>query len=346
MTIKAIFWALEQKSLKPIEQIVLVRLCDHANENTYNDEEGTYACFPRQQVLAARCNTTRRTIQNVINRLEDMGYLTTEPRFNDEGVQVSNIYKLHVKVKVDQVQKKGNLGDEKYSPPHEKNDKGGRNKFAPGGREIRTGGVSKFVPGGSPNSYLYNQEYNQEVNQRETPPAEVIENQPPPETPEPVPDSRTKFQMFLDWEPDEKTFTAYCASSGVDPRLITEAEKNEFRRHWSGEFVERTQAQWENRFVAALQFNRRKQLGKPQGQELELKPIEVLSDDELDRKNKIESLKITERELRQDLQHLQGLIKSNPNATKTAGRLEQQFNEKRSKLASVNDQLKSLSEDS
>ena len=311
MTIKAVFWALEQHDLKPIEQIVLIRLCDHANEKSYDEQEGTYYCFPRQQTLADRCNVNRRTILRVIERLQEMGYLTIETRFNDDGRQVSNVYKLNVSVKAEQVKKPDNSGCDKLShqddePEIEENPV--RQNVTAGVTKCHTGGVENVTPGvhqmshrGCRECHTYNQEVNQEVNQRETPLEPLDKNSKDP---------REKFQMFLEWEPEQKSFSAYAAGCGIDPRSITDSEKLEFKRYWIGEHVEKTQHQWENKLVQTLQFNRSKnQPGQP---EPVFKPVENLSDEEVQERAYRQDMATEARALAQEVDHLKVLIERTP----------------------------------
>lgn len=84
MSIPALNWCIEQKSLPPGEWVVLFHLC-HA----HNQEHG---CFPSQDFLAEQTNMSKRSIVRHIGALEAAGLVIRKRRFNSVGERISDRY--------------------------------------------------------------------------------------------------------------------------------------------------------------------------------------------------------------------------------------------------------------
>lgn len=79
-------WAFAQK-VGGNEKLVLLALADHADEE--------WSCYPGMETLAAKASVSVRTVQNVLARLEEAGYLTRERRHSQNtGYRTSNRYTL------------------------------------------------------------------------------------------------------------------------------------------------------------------------------------------------------------------------------------------------------------
>jgi len=74
VSIPALNWCIEQKTLPPGEWVVLFHLC-HA----HNQEHG---CFPSQDFLAEQTNMSKRSIVRHIGALEAAGLVVRQRRFN------------------------------------------------------------------------------------------------------------------------------------------------------------------------------------------------------------------------------------------------------------------------
>jgi hypothetical protein len=79
--------AMKQKGLKPAAKIVLYWLADH-----HNGETGQ--CNPSINRLAKCCEMSRRSVENHIAALVDVGLLKVENAFRDKGGKTSNSYTL------------------------------------------------------------------------------------------------------------------------------------------------------------------------------------------------------------------------------------------------------------
>jgi len=66
MSLAAITWAFKQ-DLAPTKKMVLIALADHC------DDDGK--CWPGLKLVAKKANVTKRTLQRVMNELENDGIL-------------------------------------------------------------------------------------------------------------------------------------------------------------------------------------------------------------------------------------------------------------------------------
>lgn len=85
MSIKAMNWAWEQ-SLPCSPKLILMALADAA------DDSGD--CWPKVKTIARKCNVSERTVQRVMKEFIADGLLELTPRFNQDGRQISNNYRL------------------------------------------------------------------------------------------------------------------------------------------------------------------------------------------------------------------------------------------------------------
>ncbi|WP_372411835.1 helix-turn-helix domain-containing protein [Streptomyces luteireticuli] len=66
-------WAFRQDIEKPGAKLVLLALCDHADE--------AWSCYPGQKLLARKTSQGERTVRRHLEWLEEQGFLTRKPRF-------------------------------------------------------------------------------------------------------------------------------------------------------------------------------------------------------------------------------------------------------------------------
>lgn len=90
MSVKAMAWAYEQKCGSPTAKLVLVTLCDYAN-----DQNGLCA-WPSQAQIADKCEMSDRHLRNIVAGLVDKGLLKVDHRFDEDGRQRSSIYRICV----------------------------------------------------------------------------------------------------------------------------------------------------------------------------------------------------------------------------------------------------------
>ncbi|PIT53880.1 helix-turn-helix domain-containing protein [Snodgrassella alvi] len=69
------------------EKLVLLALCDHANDDG--------VCYPSQEYLAQKCSMSPRSLIDQINKLKKYGILTTERRQKSGGRQ-ANLYVINL----------------------------------------------------------------------------------------------------------------------------------------------------------------------------------------------------------------------------------------------------------
>jgi hypothetical protein len=85
LSIEAMAWAFRQDIPKPGAKLVLLALCDFADES--------WSCFPGQATLAARTSQGERTVRRHLEWLEEAGYIISRARFSD-GRRTSNRYTI------------------------------------------------------------------------------------------------------------------------------------------------------------------------------------------------------------------------------------------------------------
>ena len=88
MSIKAMSWAWDQ-DCSGSQKLVLLALADHS------DDDGN--CWPGVRGLSNKCRLGDRTLRTSIAALELMGFLTSTPRYREDGSQTSNFYQLNMR---------------------------------------------------------------------------------------------------------------------------------------------------------------------------------------------------------------------------------------------------------
>ncbi|WP_432033672.1 helix-turn-helix domain-containing protein [Streptomyces antibioticus] len=87
MSIEAMAWAFRQDIPKPGAKLVLLALCDFADES--------WSCFPGQATLAEKTSQGERTVRRHLEWLEEEGFIVSHARFS-YGRRTSNRYTIHV----------------------------------------------------------------------------------------------------------------------------------------------------------------------------------------------------------------------------------------------------------
>ncbi|WP_406354308.1 helix-turn-helix domain-containing protein [Streptomyces sp. NBC_00658] len=86
MSIEAVAWAFKQRIPNPGAKLVLLALCDYADE--------AWSCFPGQETLADKTSQGERTVRRHLDWLEQHGFIVSRARFT-EGRRTSNRYTIH-----------------------------------------------------------------------------------------------------------------------------------------------------------------------------------------------------------------------------------------------------------
>ncbi len=74
-----------ESDLPPSEKLVLILLANNAK-----DEDGT--CFPSQKYLAKKSGFARGTVNGIIRRLHEAGYIEITHQYRDDGGLRANTY--------------------------------------------------------------------------------------------------------------------------------------------------------------------------------------------------------------------------------------------------------------
>ncbi|WP_143076772.1 helix-turn-helix domain-containing protein [Streptomyces sp. MUSC 14] len=86
MSIGALSWGFKQEIRVPGAKLVLLALCDFADES--------WSCFPGQETLAAKTSQSERTVRRHLDWLEGQGFIVSSARFA-HGRRTSNRYTIH-----------------------------------------------------------------------------------------------------------------------------------------------------------------------------------------------------------------------------------------------------------
>ena len=254
MSAKAVFWALEQRHLKPTDKLVLIVLANFANENN--------ECWPSYQRIARDAVISRRTAIEILKRLESLGVVAFKQRRNDEGRQNSNVFKLQISATVKQIKP---ISQSAESSPIEESENSAEEENAP----VEKKPVSREQINNSSVSAAQIQSADYGASLVSNPHPSVLPASPEPnnesknfsgveefvtktgshEQSEERPTDDRKFRMPNNWQP-LKEFKAHAEKHGV--KNIDELDLDDFRLHWSEERHQRTQTQWENRFLEHL----------------------------------------------------------------------------------------------
>jgi len=89
MSVRALTWALDQKTGSPISKLVLLKLADAAN-----DSDGQ--CWPSRATIAEECELSFESVKRHIKLLADQGLLEVYHR-KLSSVHSSNLYRLPFK---------------------------------------------------------------------------------------------------------------------------------------------------------------------------------------------------------------------------------------------------------
>jgi hypothetical protein len=87
MSIRAIGWALETKVGNLAAKLVLISLCDNADNDNLQ-------CYPKAEGIAERCEISRRAVFYAIMYLKEKGFIKCEHRRWPGGVKRSPLYTI------------------------------------------------------------------------------------------------------------------------------------------------------------------------------------------------------------------------------------------------------------
>ncbi len=163
MSMKLMAGAMEIKVGNPIRKLVLLKLCDNANDKG--------ECWPSFQYIAEQCEVSKRCVINHVQALTESGYILVIKRGN-EGRQTSNLYIISLK-------KKFEAGVNDVHPSRKKSASVGVNDMHPSSEKAVLLGVNDLHPTGEPSAPLG-------VNEMHPPSEPYAPLRGEPDAPEPV----------------------------------------------------------------------------------------------------------------------------------------------------------------
>jgi len=86
MSIKLMTEAWGTSGLIASQKLVLIALCDHANEEGF--------CFPSHRKIADKCDLSTRSIKRIEAELVEKELLAKVPQFRKDGYQMQNLYQV------------------------------------------------------------------------------------------------------------------------------------------------------------------------------------------------------------------------------------------------------------
>ncbi len=86
MSFKLMAKALDIETGSPVKKLVLIKLCDNANDDGY--------CFPSHKTIAKQCEISQRTVVRATAELESMGLIKKVERNRSNGSFTSNGYHM------------------------------------------------------------------------------------------------------------------------------------------------------------------------------------------------------------------------------------------------------------
>lgn len=84
MSFNALAWGVKQNTGNPTSKLVLLMLCNYADENN--------TCYPSQEHIANICHCSRRCVITHIQQLAKKGYIVVEKK--SSGAKSWNRYKI------------------------------------------------------------------------------------------------------------------------------------------------------------------------------------------------------------------------------------------------------------
>ena len=90
MSAKYLFAAMEMEFENSLQQLIFIRIANASDDEGY--------CFPKIKTLARQCKCGTTSVRNAIRFFENIGYLSTEFRKLESGINRSNVYRILIEV--------------------------------------------------------------------------------------------------------------------------------------------------------------------------------------------------------------------------------------------------------
>jgi len=251
VSIKWMLKALETKVGNPARKLVLIKLCDNANDNG--------ECWPSYEYIADHCEISRRSVIDHINKLVEAGFINKTTRKGVKG-NSANIYKMLFtpSAKSAPLDNAGHLRGENIAPLPSEESAPLDNTTPLRGADISPPSANIAPPSensapppsansapGICHSFEPVIEPVRKGPQQLSPP-NLFTNELP---------KREAFGMTFDWQPSE-SFINGCKFRGVNLEAIPSDEQeellNEFRGYWDTQARSFTQVEWEHKLLNHL----------------------------------------------------------------------------------------------
>lgn len=102
MSIEAMTWARKVKGLTPTQKLLLLLLADHASQQDGYGED--FVCWPKQELLAADANVSKRTVIRSLAEMEELGLIERRRRHRSDGSRAADLYVCNLDVSGDRRQ--------------------------------------------------------------------------------------------------------------------------------------------------------------------------------------------------------------------------------------------------
>jgi len=246
VSIRWMLKALEAKVGNPGRKLVLIKLCDNANDDGI--------CWPSYPYIAEHCEISERSAKAHVKDLVAKGFITSTARKGVKG-NSTNLYKM--------IFDRG----EESAPPINADALRGENsaplpsaKSAPldntaplRGAEISPPSANSALPRGAESAPGISHSFEPVIKEENALSVIAPSNLFAIDT-----SIVNKFSMTEDWQPTEK-FTGQCKFRGVNLNAFSPDDQedliNEFRSYWMTRSDQLNQAGWEHKLIANLKSN-------------------------------------------------------------------------------------------
>lgn len=243
MSIKFMLKALETKVGNPARKLVLIKLCDNANDSG--------ECWPSHAHIAAHCEMTTRSVITHINTLEADGFLSIRKRKGLKGND-TNVYTLTFPrgEKSSLPEKSAHPRGEDISLTPSENISPPDNTALPRGANISPPSENSSPTPSENISHGTCHSFEPVIKEEEGASSALPSNIFSLDRP-----LLNKFPMTLDWQPSHN-FAGQCGLRGINlSQLSTDEQEDlisEFRSYWMTQSSVLNQAGWEHKLIASL----------------------------------------------------------------------------------------------
>ncbi len=258
VSIRWMLKALEAKVGNSGRKLVLIKLCDNANDDGI--------CWPSYPYIAEHCEISERSAKAHVKDLVAKGFITSTTRKGIKG-NSTNLYKMIFDKGAESapLDNAGDLRGENSAPLPSAKSAPLDNPMPLRGADISPPSANSALPRGAESapgiSHSFEPVIKEESALPELPPSNLFAINT---------SIVNKFSMTEDWQPTEK-FTGQCKFRGVNLNTFSPDDQedliNEFRSYWMTQSTQLNQAGWEHKLLSSIKrSSSRKATGGTQAQ--------------------------------------------------------------------------------